>query len=109
MINPIHIDQMFVGQDVILRFAALDQRRTPELRGRVTLVSADAFEEQSTGMSFYRAEIVLQDGEADRLPPDVVLIPGMPVDAFIRTDERSPIAFLVKPLADYFAQAFRES
>ena len=32
----------------------------------------------------------------------------MPVETFIQTTERSPFAYLVKPLADYFAKAFRE-
>ncbi|MEX0338037.1 MAG: HlyD family type I secretion periplasmic adaptor subunit [Arenibacterium sp.] len=108
-VEPIHIDQIFVGQSVSLRFSALDQRQTPELAGIVTQVSADAFEDANSQISFYRAEVVLQEGEQDRLPEGTVLIPGMPVETFIRTDDRSPIAYLVKPLADYFTKAFRES
>lgn len=108
-IEPIHIDQVFVDQDVMLRFSAFDQRRTPELHGHVTLVSADAFTDQNSRISFYRAQIMLNEGEAEKLPEDMVLIPGMPVEAFIRTDVRSPMDFLLKPLTDYFAKAFRES
>ena len=37
------------------------------------------------------------------------LVPGMPVEAFIRTGERTPLSFLTKPLSDYFAKAFRET
>ena len=108
-VEPIHIDQIFVGQSVSLRFSALDQRQTPELFGIVTQVSADAFEDANSQISFYRAEVVLKEGEQDRLPEGTVLIPGMPVETFIRTDDRSPLAYLVKPLADYFTKAFRES
>ena len=108
-VDPIHIDQMFVSQDVNLRFSALDQRRTPELTGQVTLVSADTFQDEVSGQPYYRAEIILREGEAARLPDGIQLVPGMPVEAYIRTADRSPIAFLVKPLADYFTQAFRES
>jgi len=108
-IEPIHIDQVFVDQDVVLRFSAFDQRRTPELTGHVTQISADAFTDQNSRISFYRAQIVLDEGEAAKLPEDMTLIPGMPVEAFIRTDERSPMDFLLKPLTDYFAKAFRES
>ena len=107
-VETIHIDKIFVGQQVTLRFSALDQRMTPELFGTVTQVSADAFEDQASQLSFYRAEIVLNDGEMDKLPAGTVLIPGMPVETFIRTDDRSPLAYLVKPLADYFTKAFRE-
>ena len=108
-VRPVDIDQIHLGQDVILRFSAFDQRRTPELHGKVTLVSADIFQDEATGMAFYQAEIQLNEGEATRLPEDMVLIPGMPVKAFVRTADRSPMDYLLKPLADYFAKAFRES
>ncbi len=108
-VEPIHIDQILVGQEVNLRFSALDQRTTPELTGQVMLVSADAFEDEGTGMTFYRAEIMLAPGEVDRLGEDVALIPGMPVEAYIRTGDRSPLVYLTKPLMDYFNRAFRET
>lgn len=107
-VEPIHIDKVFVGQEVTLRFSALDQRSTPELMGTVQTISADAFQDEGTQLSYYRAEIVLSEGEQARLPENVVLIPGMPVEAFIRTDDRTPIAYLTKPLMDYFTKAFRE-
>ena len=107
-VEPIHIDKLFVGQDVTLRFSALDQRTTPELTGTVTQISADAFEDENTRQSFYRAEIALSEGEQARLPDDVTLVPGMPVEAFIRTADRTPIDYLTKPLTDYFSKAFRE-
>ncbi|RYG91283.1 HlyD family type I secretion periplasmic adaptor subunit [Loktanella sp. IMCC34160] len=108
-IEPRDIDLLFVGQDVVLRFSAFDQRQTPELTGKVVTISADAFEDQATRLSFYRAQIELSEGEQDRLPEGATLIPGMPVEAFIRTEDRSPIEYLLKPLSDYFAKAFRES
>ena len=108
-VDPIHVDEIHVGQSVNLRMASLDQRQTPELIGTVIQVSADAFQDQGSGLSFYRAEIVLDDGQMDKLPEGTVLIPGMPVQAFVRTADRSPLAYLVKPLADYFTKAFRET
>ncbi|KIC51785.1 HlyD family type I secretion periplasmic adaptor subunit [Tateyamaria sp. ANG-S1] len=108
-VDPIHIDQIVAGQSVNLRFSALDQRTTPELIGEVVLVSADAFEDEAVGISYYRAEIVLSPGEIDRLDENQILVPGMPVEAFIRTADRTPLAYLVKPVADYFNRAFRES
>lgn len=108
-VQPTDIDQIHLGQDVTLRFSAFDQSRTPELKGTVTLVSADAFQDEARGLSFYRAEVQIDEGEIDRLPADMTLIPGMPVEAFVRTADRSPIDYLIKPLADYFAKAFRES
>ncbi|MEM8732379.1 MAG: HlyD family type I secretion periplasmic adaptor subunit [Pseudomonadota bacterium] len=106
---PEHIDQVYPGQEVVLRFPTFDQRQTPELFGRVVQTSADAFDDEGSQMSFYRAEIVLNEGEAEKFPEGAALIPGMPVEAYIRTDDRTPIAYLVKPLADYFTKAFRET
>lgn len=108
-VEPIHIDKLFIDQNVSLRFSALDQRQTPELFGEVTQVSADSFRDEASRLSYYRAEIVLNPGEIERLPAGSTLIPGMPVEAFIRTEDRTPLEYLVKPFTDYFVKAFRES
>ncbi len=108
-IQPRDIDQIRDGQDVTLRFSAFNQRQTPELYGTVVNVSGDAFEDQASGMSFFRTEIALNDGEVDRLPDGITLVPGMPVEAFIRTSDRTPAEFLLKPLTDFFARAWRET
>lgn len=108
-VPTIHIDKLLLGQDVTLRFAALDQRTTPELFGHVVKISADAFEDEQTRASYYRTEILLNDGELARLPEGTSLIPGMPVETFIRTADRTPLVYLTKPLTDYFTKAFRES
>jgi HlyD family secretion protein len=76
--------------------------------GRIILVSADAFQDEQSRMSFYRAQVELLPGEIGRLPAEMTLLPGMPVEAFIRTGERTPFDYLAKPLADYFTRAFRE-
>lgn len=107
-VPAIHVDKVFTGQEVVLRFSALDQRNTPELFGAVTKVSADAFTDEQTGIAYYRAEIVLQDGEVAKLPDNVKLVPGMPVESYLRTGDHAPIAYLLKPLTDYFVKAFRE-
>ncbi len=107
-IAPTNIDEVYVGQDVVLRFPVFDTRTTPELYGRIAQVSADAFFDDTSGASFYEAEIVLNDGEIDRLE-GLTLLPGMPVEAYIRTADRTPLAYLLRPLTDYFNRAFRES
>ncbi len=50
----------------------------------------------------------MNEGEIEKLPEGVILIPGMPVETYLRTNDRSPLAYLVKPFTDYFAKAFRE-
>lgn len=108
-IEPIHIEQVHVGQDVILRLSTFDQKTTPELTGMVNQVSADAFVDDATKRRYYKAEILISKGEIERLPEHLTLIPGMPVESFLRTNNRTPLAYLVKPFTDYFTRAFRES
>jgi len=107
-VDPIHVDQVYAGQEVILRFPAFDARTTPELNGRVVQVSADAFTDERSQTAYYRAEIHIPEEEMARLPEGVGLIPGMPVETYMRTSDRTPLAYLVKPLTDYFNRAFRE-
>jgi HlyD family secretion protein len=107
-IPTVHIDQIHAGQMVRLHFSAFNSRTTPDLTGHVAVVSADAIRDDRASQPYYRTEIVLDPGEAGRLGK-AGLVPGMPVEAFIRTEDRSPLAYLVKPFADYFSRAFRES
>ena len=106
-VEPIHIDQVFPGQPVMLRLPAFDARTTPELSGSVLRVSPDALTDEASGTTFYEAEVLPDEGEIERLGGRA-LLPGMPVEAYLRTDDRTPLAYLVKPLADYFTRAFRE-
>lgn len=102
------IDEVMPGQETTVKFPAFDQRTMPDVLGTVTRLSADAFVDQTTQQSFYRAEITLSQDELAKLGA-VTLLPGMPVEAFIRTRDRSPFAYLVQPLMIYFDRAFRES
>jgi HlyD family secretion protein len=107
-VAPIHVDQVTVGQPVELVFSAFSSRTTPHLKGKVSVISADAFTDQATQASYYRAEIMLDEGEIAKLEGQA-LLPGMPVEAFIQTEAQTPMAYLLKPFTDYFSRAFRES
>lgn len=106
-VKPTQVDSVHPGQVVKMRLPAFDARTTPEIDGRIVKVSPDAFTEEANGDTYYQAEIVPLDGEIDRLG-DLVLLPGMPVESFITTQARSPLAYLAKPLTDYFTRAMRE-
>jgi HlyD family secretion protein len=101
------ISQLHLGQEAILRFPAFNQRTTPEIFGKVTIVSPDITQDQRTGASFYTVRIALGDGEAAKLG-EKKLVPGMPVEAFIQTEARTALSYLVKPLQDQVARAFKE-
>lgn len=105
-IEPIHIDQVFRGQPAGLRFSAFEQRTTPELSGNVIEVSADALTDEATGQPYYRVEVRPKEEELTKLGNNT-LLPGMPVELFIKTDERTPLSYLTKPLTDYFNRAMR--
>jgi len=106
-IDPVHIDQVFPGQPVSLRLNTYDRRTTPELPGEVLRVSPDALQDQATQMTYYEA-IIRPDLSVLAELPDVELLPGMPVEAYLRTRDRTPLSYLLKPLAVYFDRAFRE-
>lgn len=106
-IDPIDIDSVIAGQEAVLIFSAFNTRTTPTLFGTVSKVSPDAFVEEQTQRSFYRAEVVLREGELDKLEGQE-LVAGMPVEVFIQTGERTPFNYLVKPITDYFNRAMRE-
>ena len=103
-----HVDEVRAGQDVRLVFSSLPSRTTPELHGHVMLISADALTDERTGTSYYRAEIAIDFAALQDLA-GVTVVPGMPVEAFIRTTDRTPLSYLLKPFTDYFRAAFRET
>lgn len=106
-VAPQDIDQLHVGQPAHLRFMAFNQRTTPEVNGVLSRISADAVTDPRTGATYYTVRIALDPGEVARLG-DVKLVPGMPVEAFVRTSERKVISYLMKPLMDQVTRAFRE-
>lgn len=106
-IEAINIDEVYAGQEAELRFPAFDQRRIPEIRGQVTRISADALQDQMTGLSYYTAEVLPMQTELVNLG-ELTLLPGMPVEAYIRTRDRTPLAYLTEPLTIFFTRALRE-
>ncbi|CAM3394931.1 HlyD family type I secretion periplasmic adaptor subunit [Paracoccus nototheniae] len=107
-IATINIDEVLLGQPVVLRFSAFSSRTTPEIDGRLDRISADAMMDEATRTPYYRAEVSIPPEELEKLG-SLALVPGMPVEVYIQTGDRSPMGYLVKPLADYFNRAFRES
>jgi HlyD family secretion protein len=87
-----HVDEVTIGQDVRLVFSSLPSRTTPE----------------RSGATYYRAEIAITLDDLKSLGA-VDVVPGMPVDAFIRTADRTPLSYLLKPFTDYFQKALRET
>ncbi|MCZ7889919.1 MULTISPECIES: HlyD family type I secretion periplasmic adaptor subunit [Agrobacterium] len=106
-IAPQDIDQLAVGQSTTLQLTAFNRNTTPEIAGSVIRISADLETDQMTGTSFYKAGIALRDDDTRRTD-EIGLVPGMPVDAFIRTGDRKVISYFTKPLRDHMQRVFRE-
>jgi len=105
-IDPNDIEQVYSGQDVRLMFTTFSRRTTPEVLGKVVRVAADAQTDEVTGLSYYEA-ILRPDAEALAKLENVELLPGMPVEAFLKTEDRTPLSYLTQPLTVYFQRAFR--
>jgi HlyD family secretion protein len=106
-VNPQDIDQLQLNQKAILRFSAFNARTTPEIEGVVTRISADTSTDQRTGQNYYTVRISMPPEQVQRLG-EVKLLPGMPVEAFVQTGDRTMLSYLVKPLHDQIVRAFRE-
>jgi HlyD family secretion protein len=106
-VNPQDIDRLQVGQAALLRFSAFNQQTTPEIFGTVTRISADTSTDQRTGVPYYTIRIGMTPQEVAKLG-DNKLVPGMPLEAFVQTGQRTVMSYLIKPLFDQLMRAFRE-
>src|SRR5207244_6504819 len=100
-------DKTQLCQNYLLLLSALNQRTTPELNGVVSRVSPDTTTDQRTGQSYYTIRVSMPPAEVARLG-DVKLIPGMPVEAFVLSGDRTMLSYLIKPLSDQLMRTFRE-
>ena len=92
----------------MIRFETFDRRHTPDLQGTVRRISADIITNERTGQSYYTVQVSINPGEEKFLGPQAEIIPGMPVEAFIQTTERTPWDYLVRPLTSYFGRSMLE-
>lgn len=106
-VKPVDIDELTPGQEAIVRFPSFDRRTTPELTAILLTVSADLTMDQRTGVGYYTARLTIEDDELARLEGSV-LVPGMPVEVFMKTQERTVLSYLIKPVSDQIAHAMRE-
>lgn len=106
-LSPNNIDSIRPGLGARLRFSSLNARTTPTADATVSYVSADRLIDEQNRESYYTARLKLDEP----LPPGLSaesITPGMPVEAYINTGERSFFDYLTQPITDSFARAFRE-
>lgn len=105
-VKPVDIDQIFIGQNVRLRFDAFDINNTPELNGNITHIAADMSVDEQTGLPYFSASIEIDPDEVSSLG-EIDIVTGMPVTAMITTQSRTLFSYLTKPLSDHAALAFQ--
>jgi len=101
------IDRVRLGQPSFVRFFSFDQRTTPVLTGKVSMVAPDANQDQRTGQPYYLVQTKLEPQEIAKLG-NQRLLPGMPCEVQFQTGERSILSYLVKPFTDQIARGLRE-
>jgi HlyD family secretion protein len=106
-ISPRDIEQAREHETALVRLTAFDQRTTPTVEGHVVTIAADLSHERETGASYFVARIEIPESELAKLG-DHRLLPGMPAEVQIKTNPRTALSYLMKPLADQFAKAFKE-
>ena len=97
---PVHlIDRVHIDLQVDLIFSALNQKKTPNIPGIVTQVSADRLTDERTGLPYYTIKAKVTPEGMKKLF-DQQIRAGMPVEVFIKTGERSLMSYLFKPILD---------
>ena len=106
-VEPHAIDRVHPGQTAKLVISSFDPQTTPRLEARVTTISAGTIPDPATGRSYYRVGLSVPQDQLARLDGET-LVPGMPVEAYLETAERSVLTYLMQPVAAHLRQAFRE-
>ena len=107
-LKPSDRNEVYAGQLARIRILAFNIRRTPILTGIVSTVAADALTDPKTGLAFYLTEIEIPPA-AETAPYVSALQPGMPVEAFIETGERTFVEYLLQPVMLRVDRTFREN
>ena len=106
---PTDVDEVAIGQEATVVLSAFDYKTTPQLKGEVSFVSAEASQDENTGQTYYSVKVSLSDEQMDRLPDDIIVLPGMPAELYISTGGQTVVAYLMRPLTDQIRKAWRET
>lgn len=106
-VRPIDIEQLSPNQAARLRFPSFNQKETPELIAQLKTISADLVQDQVSGNTYYEVMFTIPSSELKKLQGKQ-LIPGMPVEVFAKTEDRTVLSYLLKPISDQMAYALRE-
>lgn len=101
------IDKVREGMPVRMLFSAFNQNKTPQIPGVLTLVGNDRMTNPDTRKPFYKIQAIATD-EGRQMLGDLEIQPGMPVDVFVKTGERTFVSYMLKPIIDRLDNSLRE-
>ena len=105
---PVHlVDKVYPGLPVNLIFTAFNQNKTPHIPGEVITVSADRFIEEQTGQPYFKVTSKVAP-EGVKMIYNLKIRPGMPVDMFVKTGERTMMNYLLRPILDHLKLSMSE-
>ena len=102
------IDKVRVGMLADMRFAAFNQSTTPVIEGELKVVGADKLAGTAPNEPEYYMAQIQTTPEGRQKLGQLQLQPGMPVDVVIKSGERTFMSYLLKPLTDKLALAFKQ-
>ncbi len=106
-INTSDIGHIYAGQEADIKVNSYDPQRFGTVKGEVKQISASTFLDEER-QPYYRAKIALQKHYIGNNPDRYHVIPGMTVQADIKTGEKSVLDYLLKPVYRGFQNAFQE-
>jgi HlyD family type I secretion membrane fusion protein len=106
-VRPQDIDRVKVGSGATVRMSGLNVQTTPQLKGKVVYVSADALTDEKAGMTYFQARVEVPRNELKKLGP-IKLSPGMPAEVMIDAGSRTVLSYLLQPVTAAFGRAFTE-
>ncbi len=107
-LKPMDREEIHIGQPARIRVHTLNTRRRPMLDGKIVAVAADALTDPRSGVSSYMTEVELE-AKAETAPYMTSLLPGMSVEVFVETGERTFVEYLLQPMMLRVHRAFKES
>ena len=106
-ISPGEIGHISTGQTTLVKVDSFDYARFGGVPGRVRRISASTYLDEKRN-PYYLAEIELERTWVGRNSRAMRIIPGMTVQADIKTGSKSILDYLLKPISRGFDTAFRE-
>ena len=107
-IHTTDVDQVHIGQETSVHLSAFDARTTPNLKAKVNKISAGQLIDATTNTPYFAVELAISKNQLLLLNKNQILLPGMPAEIFIQTENRTPLDYLLKPLMAQFKRAFKE-